>query len=199
MTSSYLTDLGLPGIRSVPFGLHMCSFFRTQEELAASLVPYFAAGLRNNECCVWITAPPLSAAVARAKLAETGVDVEAAVKRGALIVRDHADWYAQAGSLLGNQVVELWLGEEARALAEGYNGLRITGNTSFVGPDDWELFMEYESLVEHAFRGRRILTLCTYTLEGRGASEILDVTRRHSCTLDRPDTGWQILTGWSDS
>jgi hypothetical protein len=55
--------------------------------------------------------------------------------------------------------------------------------------------MEYEALVDRAFLGRRIVTLCTYRLGDCGASEVLDVMQRHSCTLDHPDQGWQILTG----
>jgi len=43
-TPSNLTDCGLPGIRNIPYGVHMCHFYRGREELAAVLVPYFAAG-----------------------------------------------------------------------------------------------------------------------------------------------------------
>ena len=56
-----MTDCGLPGITRIPYGVHMCSFYRTREELAATLVPYFVAGLRANERCIWITAEPLLA------------------------------------------------------------------------------------------------------------------------------------------
>ena len=189
-----LTDCGLPGLRHVPYGVHMCHFYRTREELASALVPFFAAGLRNNERCLWITAEPLLAADARAGLAAAGVDVATAIDSGALVVRDYNDWYAEAGSLKGTDVVELWLAEERRALAEGYAGLRITGNVTFLRPGDWELFMEYEALVNEAFRGRRILTLCTYPADTCGAAEMLDVMQRHNCTLDRPDEGWRIVT-----
>jgi hypothetical protein len=190
-----LTDCGLPGIKHIPFGVHMCNFFRTCEELTAALVPYFAAGLRSGERCIWVASDPLPAVEARAEFAKAGVDVDAAISQGSLIVRDYSDWYAEAGTLKGNQVVDLWIAEEQRALADGYSGLRITGNVTFLGPDDWELFMEYEALVNRSFHGRRIVTLCTYPLVGYGASEVLDVMRRHNCALDRPDEGWQIVTG----
>ena len=128
-TPSNLTDCGLPGIRSIPYGVHMCHFYRGREELAAVLMPYFAAGL-----------------------------------------------------------------QEARALADGYAGLRITGNVTFLTPETWLVFMEYEDLLTKAFSGRRIVTLCTYPSDGCGASNVLDVVHRHSCTLEHPDEGWQILT-----
>jgi hypothetical protein len=192
---AHITDCGLPGVKEIPYGVHMCSFYRTREELAAALVPFFSAGLRANERCIWITAEPLRADDAKAELARAGLDVDELIGRGALVVRDYGDWYAEAGRLKGNEVVDLWFREEERALEEGYAGLRITGNVTFLRPQDWALFMEYESLIQQAFMGRRIVTLCTYSLEQCGASEVLDVMRRHSGTLDRPDHGWQILTG----
>lgn len=190
----HLTDCGLPGITQIPYGVHMCNFYRTREELIAALVPFFVAGLRNNERCIWITARPLHAVDAIAEFEKAGPDVQAAIRNGSLVVRDYDDWYAEAGTLKGNQVVDLWLAEEQRALAGGYRGLRITGNVTFLRSEDWALFMEYEELVNRAFQGRRIVTLCTYHLESCGAAEVLDVMRRHNGALDRPDEGWQILT-----
>ena len=94
----------------------------------------------------------------------------------------------------GNQVVDLWLAEEQRALAGGYSGLRITGNVTFLRSEDWALFMEYEELVNKAFQGRRIVTLCTYHLDSCGLGEVYDVVRRHHGALHQPDKGWQITT-----
>lgn len=190
-----LTDCGLPGIRYVPYGVHMCNFYRGREELAAALVPFFAAGLRENERCIWITAEPLSAAEALLELERAGLDSNALRARGALVVRDYADWYAEAGCLRGNDVMQLWLEEERRALAAGYRGLRITGNVTFLRDEEWPLFMEYEALIDERLRSQRIVTLCTYQLGRCAPSEIMDVMRRHSGTLDRPDEGWQILAG----
>ena len=192
--SHLLTDCGLPGIREIPYGVHMCHFYRGREDLVEALVPYFVAGLRNGERCIWITAAPLSAAEAKLELRAAGFDPEAAISAGALTIRDFSEWYAEKENLKGNQVVELWLAEEQRALAEGYRGLRITGNVTFLKRDDWPVFMEYEALVNQAFHGRRIVTLCTYQSHACGAAEMLDVVHRHNCALDRPDEGWQILT-----
>lgn len=191
---SSLTDCGLPGIRDIPYGVHMCHFYQGREALAEALVPYFSAGLRNNERCIWITAEPLCAEAAKLELRKAGFDVDGAVKNGSLTVRDFSDWYAEAGRLKGAEVVELWLEAEQRALAQGYSGLRITGNVTFLNANTWPAFMEYEEIVDRAFHGRRIVTLCSYRLAECGASEIVDVVNRHSCTLDRPDEGWQVLT-----
>ena len=191
---STLTDCGLPGIKDIPYGVHMCHFYERREELAAALVPYFAAGLRSNERCIWIAAEPLNAAAAQLELAHAGVDVDAAIAKGALVLRDHDEWYTEAERVKGTDVIALWLAEEERALAQGYSGLRITGNVTFLTAATWPVFMEYEQAVNAAFQGRRIVTLCTYPSRNCGASEVLDVVQRHSCTLEHPDEGWHIVT-----
>ena len=191
---SALTELGLPGIRQVPYGVHMCHFYRSREELVAALVPYFSAGLRANERCLWICAEPLDAAEAKRELARAGVDADAAIARGALIIRDFGDWYAKAGDLKGEAVAGRWLDEEARALADGYSGLRITGNVTFLREAaEWQTFMEYEAGMNEVLEGRRIVTLCTYSMERSSASVVHDVVHRHNCTLEHPDAAWQLV------
>jgi hypothetical protein len=68
----YITRCGLPGIEHVPFGMHACHFYRNRNELVAAMVPYFIAGLRENERCLWITAPPLPAHEASQALRAVG-------------------------------------------------------------------------------------------------------------------------------
>ena len=88
-----LTDCGLDGVNAIPYGVHMCHFYEGREDLAAALVPYFSAGLRKNERCIWITSDPLDVAGARDALRKSWLDVDSAVREGALVIRDHADWY----------------------------------------------------------------------------------------------------------
>jgi len=152
-TPSNLTDCGLPGIRNIPYGVHMCHFYHGRDQLASALVPYFAAGLRTGERCIWISAEPLGAVAAKLALEHAGVDVDAALADGSLILRDFSEWYAEGTRLRGAEVVDFWLAEEARALADGYAGLRITGNVTFLTPETWSVFMEYEDMVTKAFSG----------------------------------------------
>lgn len=188
------TECGLHGIEALPYGVHLCHFYERRDELTAALVPYFAAGLRSRERCIWITAAPLNAAEARSELRKAGIDVDGAIARGDLVLRDFSEWYAEAERMRGSEVVDVWLAEEARALADGYSGLRITGNTSFLTAETWSGFMAYEEAVNCAFPGRRIVTLCTYRLGGSAAAEVLDVAHRHGGTLEHRGGTWQLVT-----
>jgi hypothetical protein len=50
---------GIDIVGDVPWGIHFCQFYRTKEDLADVLAPYYKAGLDNNESCLWITSYPL--------------------------------------------------------------------------------------------------------------------------------------------
>jgi MEDS: MEthanogen/methylotroph, DcmR Sensory domain len=191
----HLTDCGLPGISRIPYGLHACHFYPDREHLVEALVPYFLAGLRNNERCLWIAAPPLPAREARRALEAAWKGTAAALDSGAIRILDFDEWYANGAGLSGLGVARFWLEEEQKALAAGYNGLRITGNTSFLSSSDWATFMEYERVVSQNFYGRRIVALCSYTLEGRSAQEVAEVMHSHECTFERPDSSWQVVAG----
>ena len=195
MSDLHLTECGLDGIKRIPYGMHACHFYRDRKALIDALVPYFIAGLRNNERCIWVTAPPLPSAEAVAGLSAAWRGAGEAIERGALRIVDFDQWYAGGGTLHGVEVADWWLGEEERALAAGYRGLRITGNTSFLKPGDWAGFMEYERIVSERLYGRRIVALCSYSLPGCTARQVIEARAAHGCTLDRPDSaGWQVLS-----
>jgi len=48
-------DSGIDVIGTIQWGAHFCAFYKTREDLVDILVPYFAAGLENNEFCVCFT------------------------------------------------------------------------------------------------------------------------------------------------
>jgi hypothetical protein len=193
---SHITRFGLPGIDRIPFGMHACHFYSTREELISALVPYFVAGLRANERCLWVTAPPLPAREAYQALCPHGVDD--AIQTGRLLVLDFDQWYANSVGLKGHDVVELWLKEEEHALAEGYSGLRIAGNISFLKPGDWSTFIEYEQSVNAHFKNRRIVALCSYALAQCNERQIDEVRNAHHCSLQRSNTDGQWVAQPSD-
>ncbi len=189
-----LTTCGLPGVDRVPYGMHACHFYRDRDELVAALSPYFIAGLRANERCLWVTAPPLLSREAIQVLRDAWGDAEDALHSGALRVLDFERWYETSKGLKGLDVVDVWLKEEERALADGYSGLRITGNISFLTPERWPAFMEYEQAVTAGFHGRRIIALCSYCLPHCNDEQVAQVIQAHTCAFERTDDDWQVVS-----
>src|SRR5881392_3262087 len=120
-----ITDCGVPGIKPIVHGSHLCHFYPSRQELIESLVPFFQAGLRNNERCLWVTADPLPAAEAKMELARVVPDMQERIATG-------PEWYQPSGDITAEALVGRWLDEEAAALHAGYCGLRITDNASFL-------------------------------------------------------------------
>jgi hypothetical protein len=191
----HLTHCGLPGIDLVPFGMHACHFYDDRDQLVAALVPYFVAGLRGNERCLWVTAPPLPAREAvqalRAAWHDDGVDD--AIQSGALRILDFAQGYAIPARLKALDVVQLCLKEEERALAEGYSGLRIACNMSVLEPGDWSALMENAPDLTTRFNGRRIVTLCSYPRTQSNERQASEIMLAHQCVFERLDSDWQVV------
>lgn len=90
-------------------------------------------------------------------------------------------------------MVQLWLKEEERALAEGYNGLRIAGNTSFLKGDEWSTFMKYERAVTAHFKSRRIIALCCYALMRCTDQQMNEVLHAHHGALRTSDDDYWTM------
>jgi len=167
--------------------MHACLFYSDPDQLVAALVPYFVVGLRANERCLWVIAPPLRAREAVQALRTAWDGVDDAIQAGALRILDSA-WSR------GIDVVQFWLEEEERALAEGCNGLRIAGNTSLLTPGDWATCMEYEQALTARCNERRIVALCSYALAQCNDQQMSEVMHAHHCAFERPDANWQVVT-----
>lgn len=187
---SYITESGIPGMGKIPWGSHFCQLYAYRQDLVESLVPYFLAGLRNNERCIWITSNFYDAKDAEANLRKVIPKFEGMMKEGRMQIRNFDEWYTSSPT---DEFLAHWLKEEQSALADGYQGLRIAGNMSFIERPDWDTFMAYENRVHRAFTNRRILALCSYSLKKCHATDLFEVMRSHLFTLCRRDGYWKVL------
>ena len=188
---SFTTESGIPNIGKIPWGSHFCHLYESAADLADVLIPYFATGLQNNERCIWITSKPYFSEEALKDLAKAVPDLRRKILSEHLILCESDEWYVKAGSLQ-DTTIDRWLAEEQRALEQGYAGLRITGNTSFVEPRAWEAFMDYERNLQKAFNNRRILALCSYDVTKLGSPRDLHVFQHHHFRVCRNDHFWDL-------
>ncbi len=188
-----LRDSGIKLIGAVPWGTHFCQFYRTKQDLIDVLVPYFRSGLERNEFCMWITSAPLHAGEARSVLAEAVPDLERRMKAGQIEVLDYSEWYAPGGRFDADRVLAGWVQKELQALARGFEGLRLTGNTFWLEKRDWQTFSDYEAAVDDVIGAHRMLALCTYSVDRCGAFEVIDVVNNHEFALIQQEGAWQVI------
>src|SRR5690242_2092620 len=108
---------GIACYGDLAWGAHFCHLYETPEDLVETLVPFFAAGLANDEQCLWITSQPLCAADATAALALRVPDLASRSAAGQIEIVEHADWYTRSGKLDADSLLRAWVEAEQRALA----------------------------------------------------------------------------------
>ncbi|HYD29746.1 MAG TPA: MEDS domain-containing protein [Azospirillaceae bacterium] len=187
------TNSGVDAVGPLAWGSHFCQFYKHTHDLSEMLVPFFKAGLEAREKCLWITSEPLPADQAEAALKTAVPDLDRRKAEGQIEIIDHHEWYLRRGTLSADQILRGWLDQEEEALAAGYRGLRLTGNTFWLEPHHWRAFQEYESAVTGGFQSRRIVALCTYCLDRCDAMGVLDVVRAHQFTVARRYGDWEIV------
>jgi PAS domain S-box-containing protein len=184
---------GIPIIGDVPWGTHFCQFYQDKQDLIDILVPYFKAGLENNEFCMWVTSEPLRVEEAKAALAEVVKDLEGYIGSGQIEFLDYTEWYTPGGKFESDRVLRGWVERLESAINCGFDGLRLTGNTFWLEKSDWQDFTEYEASVDGVIGQYPMLAICTYSLAKCGAVEIMDVVSNHAFALIKRAGKWQIV------
>ncbi len=118
-----LRKTGVDILGDTLWGMYICHFYQTQKDLLDILLPYFKAGLENNELCMWITSQPLEAEDAKLALEKEVKNVDGYIKEKQLMILDYSQWYIKSGKLELNKVLLGWVEKEQEALEKGFDGL----------------------------------------------------------------------------
>ena len=174
---------GIDIVGDIPWGTHFCQFYQTRGDLIDILVPYFKAGLENNESCLWITSKPLEVEEAKVALKKAVGNLSKYIRKGQIKLLDYREWYTRSGRFEGDEVLQAWAEEENQALGRGFNGLRAAGNMSWHKKRDWSDLRNYEKSVEDVINSHRMIGLCSYCLDKLEAAEVIDVVQNHQLAL----------------
>src|SRR5260221_3786721 len=220
--NGHLRKTGISAVGDMPWGTHFCHFYETKQDLLEILVPYFKAGLENNEFCLWVVAAPLTAAEATRALKQAVPDLEEhlanrsleiqvignqAVETSGKPIPDlewHGDkpsieiipydqWYLKDGIFDSAGVINGWKAKLEAALARGYSGMRVHGNEAWLTEQDWGNFLVYERRLNQVLANQKMLVLCAYPLKSRKAAEIFDVAKAHEFAIVRRHGHWEML------
>jgi hypothetical protein len=185
---------GIPVVGELPWGTHFCQFYKTQQDMIDVVVPYFWAGLENNEVCIWVTSDFLTTAEAFAALHRGVPGFPEYLAKKQIEVFPYTDWYLKGGSFDLRRTLDMWLAKHDEALARGFAGLRVSGTPYWIdNKKDWDDFADYEAAINKVIGGTNLLVLCTYSLEKCGVVEILDVVRNHEFALAMNQGTWQVV------
>jgi len=213
-TASELRKTGISVVGDMPWGTHLCHFYETKEDLLDILIPYFKAGLENNEFCTWVVSDPLGEEEARDALRQAVPEADRYLAAGhieivphtlfpasrertssaqSIEIIPHTDWYLKNGAFIAERVLNGWKQKLADALAKGYAGLRANGNEAWLTEENWKAFSDYEKTLDKNLAGQRMIVLCSYPVTGSSAAQVFDVVKEHQLGIIRRRGQWEIV------
>jgi PAS domain S-box-containing protein len=184
---------GIEVIGNIPWGTHFCQFYRTKKELVDTLVPYFRAGLENNEFCICITTDNLLADDTPKVLSKSVKGFPDYLQKGQFELVPYREWYLKTGSFDSARVLQAWEQKLNQALQKGYAGLRFATNNIWGKKNDWCAVTDYGAAFNNVIGNFKIIALCNYALSGCNTSEIIDVIGNHEFARVKKAGKWDIL------
>jgi DNA-binding CsgD family transcriptional regulator len=184
---------GIRMLSEASWGTHFCVFYETKQDLIAINVPYLGAGLEANECCIWAISDPVDREDAISALREEIPHLDEHLAAGRLEIIPAREWYLAGDEFDLKRVTGGWLEKLGAALAEGYDGMRVSGNAFWLQTRHSKAFREYEGEFDASLSGRTVIAMCTYSLDAARAVDLLDVARAHQFTIAMRDGDWEFL------
>lgn len=188
-----LRKSGIELLGDIPWGTHLCQFFETTNDLLEALVPYFRAGLENNEFCLWIISPPVTRDGAIDIMRQHIPEFDEYLANNRIEILSHVEWYLGDGKFVAMNINNMFAEREQAALLRGFAGMRVTGNETWLQQEDWADFMRYEEKLNRLIADRRMIVLCTYQLSEMEASSVLDVAHVHQHIITKRRGHWEML------
>jgi chemotaxis family two-component system sensor kinase Cph1 len=144
-------------------GDHVCIFYRSDDELAATAADFIAEGLRRGERC-WYVPTGTEGSLVRGALRRRDVDVTAESRRGALEILAVSDAYVVHGSFNPEATMNVFSDAIENALKDGFTGFRAAAEMSWAltVQGGAELLIAYEALLRSLFSTSRATGLCLY-------------------------------------
>ncbi|HMF70413.1 MAG TPA: MEDS domain-containing protein, partial [Flavitalea sp.] len=190
-----LRESGIDILGKIPWGTHFCNFYETKPDLLDILVPYFKTGLESKEFCLWVVSTPGLITVQDAKdaLEQVVPDLQWQLSNGNIEILNETDWYLKNKLFNLEKVINSWHVKLNRALALGYDGMRVSGDTFWLNEKIWKGFVDYEKQLNKSITDLPVTLLCTYPLAKSGAAEILDVAHNHQFAIARRKGEWEVI------
>lgn len=179
-------------ILDVPWGTHLCQFYRTKEELLEILIPYLEIGLKNNEFCTWITSDFFNEEDAIKAIIRAFPNIQKYLKKTQIKIIPYKKCFKYGISDM-KKVIDIWLDGINLAFENGFNGARIIVDTAWLKKEVWEKFTELEEEISKVIGKYRIRAICCYFITKCDASQVRNVVHSHEMALIKRNNEWIVI------
>ncbi|RJQ49067.1 MAG: PAS domain S-box protein [Nitrospiraceae bacterium] len=191
---------GISIIGDLPWGSHFCQFYQTKKDLLDIFVPYFEAGLENNELCVWVTSRVLGAEDVKKALKKAVPHFEKYTRNGQIEIIPFSRCHTGNGK--PGKVIASMIDE---AVSGGFEGLRLAcsscltdekpghipyGNKDMMGSDSkYGMCPGFSDVISR----HNALAVFAYPRDRFDAIGLMEVVKNHRFALVKNAGKWEVL------
>jgi PAS domain S-box-containing protein len=192
-----LRDSGIDIVGLIPWGTHFYQFYENQNDIAEILVPYFKAGLKNNEFCLWLTSDFFDSKEAKKALQTAVPDLENYIRKNQIEFAPCSEIYLQGGLFDRKKTIAIFKEKINKILKKGFSGLRAAGDTRLAVQKNFREFIEYEKEISKVFETSHVIGLCQFYLPECTVSNAIDLARTHDFLLMKREGKWSFDKNYS--
>jgi len=181
---------GIKELGNIPWGTHICQFYRSEEDTFKLTAPFIQAGILNNEQCIWVVPNSKEQKKTVRQLKNVIPDLNRYLDSGQLLIVRHRQWYIQERKLSAEQILNQWLEAESQALSKGFSGIRAVGMVSPIHKKHWQEFMSYEASVNAIISKHKMVALCSYPINDLDSPELIVCSSNHETILVSDNGSW---------
>jgi len=165
---------------SIKLGDHVCSIYKNKEEQFLTAIPFLKNGHEKKERCIYIVDENSREEII-SEFEKTGVDIKGCIESGAFKILTKKETYLKDGFFDPDKMIILLKETEKTALEEGYSGMRVAGEMTWVleGVKGGERLIEYESKLNDFFPGSKSTALCQYNENKFTKDVLVEVIHTH--------------------
>jgi PAS domain S-box-containing protein len=162
-------------------GDHVVLLYKKQDEILTASVSFIKTSLDRNEKCLYIKGD-LNENALLIELRKQISNIDLYIKKGQLQFLEKEETYALSSNFKAIEMIEKLKEESKKSLIEGYKGLAITGELSWVlnSENGKKEIIDYEWMLnEYIFNDYPVVAMCRYNLNKFDNSIIKAIIELH--------------------
>ena len=168
-------------LHNISLGKHLYQFYKNSEDFFHVTIPFFEAGLKKNQVCLWLVSDRIGVDIAKATAEAMIFDCDQYFSAGQFQIQRAEDWYLSNGQF-----------DEAKAIqnAENHVGqlkngqiLRGAGDGGCFQRKDWPEVFAYEKKMDIWVKTKPVIGLCAYPILECTPSQTKQILECHEDVL----------------
>ena len=161
-------------------GNHLVLLYNSTDEMIDVISEYIIKSLKNDEKVIYIDSLNEKEILINHLIKQ--INIKKYINRGQLLFLEKSKAYSESGEFIPDKMIALLQKNAKQAISEGYNGIAITGELSWVleYDDGIERIIEYEwKLNERVFGKFPVSAICRYNMNHFSNHLLINIIQLH--------------------